>query len=532
MASYLLSECLEIIFLNLTEYPSSYITINVSTKDLHSCTLVSRHWCKISTPFLYAYPFHHFRSKFSQTQYYKLIRTLLGCIPQFEIKQTKRTYKQDVQSDSLSTFNYISFIRGLIFHEMIFKPEMICDYSNKEIWLAEYNPEEISNNSTISIMNHLIKFICKHCDNLSILEFSSGMKNDNNLIKLLTSNDSNGKNKLNKLKELYYYNVDYRSVDNLYLTSLDNVCNLKLFYLFNGKINTIEKTHSLSQFISSQKNLQHVILSAGGEQIDDLDQNIGNIGAVRIFMNLLSKAGKPYYVNNFINSLSTQSESLQVLEFRCLATKLIDNEVLNSLNSLKNIRELKFYKCENIDDFYLWIKGLKKLEAFEITMGHSKISEINLIQLTQSFPSQLNKLIIIDDYSKSNFTQLFQQIPLYLHSLTHLVLPKIFLSELLSILKSCTELIYLGVILANELQEENLINLGESVPKTLRRIKFKRIQSIISMELLNYFLEAYAINGGTLKYLELDYCNNYNGNYSKVNEQHGIQIIEYYDSVI
>ncbi|GES95282.1 hypothetical protein GLOIN_2v1875106 [Rhizophagus clarus] len=195
MASYLLSECLEIIFLNLTEYPSSYITINIPTKDLHSCTLVSRHWCKISTSFLYAYPFHHFRSDICQRQYYKLIRTLLGCIPQFEIKQINRTYKQDVQSDSLSTFNYISFIRGLIFHEMMFKPEMICKHSNKDIWLAEYNPERISYNLTITIMNHLIRFICKHCNDLSILEFSSGIKNDDDLIKLLTFNDSNGKNK-------------------------------------------------------------------------------------------------------------------------------------------------------------------------------------------------------------------------------------------------------------------------------------------------------------------------------------------------
>src|SRR2546425_72547 len=127
--SILPSDCLEIIFLNLIKRPSS----DTSTKDLHSCTLVSRHWCRTSTPLLYAYPFHHFcHLSYPDKSYFKLIRTLLSCIPKTEIEQIILTNSSIIQkflyyffcSDKynkspniLTTFNYISFIRGLVFEE-------------------------------------------------------------------------------------------------------------------------------------------------------------------------------------------------------------------------------------------------------------------------------------------------------------------------------------------------------------------------------------------------------------------------------
>src|ERR1044072_3924133 len=104
MASFLLSECLEKVFSHfIDEHNFNDISTNSSTKNLQSCTLVSRHWCRTSTPLLYSYPFHHFRHKTSYNAFYKLIRTLLSCVPQSEIKQLK--------TNSSSTFNYISLIR-------------------------------------------------------------------------------------------------------------------------------------------------------------------------------------------------------------------------------------------------------------------------------------------------------------------------------------------------------------------------------------------------------------------------------------
>src|SRR6266496_4920040 len=115
MASFLLLECLEKIFLNLLDEIPTDILVNTSTKDLYSCTLVSRHWCRISTPFLYAYPFHHFdhlvysRERFNsnyQSNYFKLIRTLITCIPESEIKQLNLPDFNEEFSSLNPTFNY------------------------------------------------------------------------------------------------------------------------------------------------------------------------------------------------------------------------------------------------------------------------------------------------------------------------------------------------------------------------------------------------------------------------------------------
>src|SRR6266542_4600064 len=116
MASFLLPECLEKIFLDL--YNPSNTTLSTSTnlsktKDLYSCTLVSRYWCRVSTPLLYSHPFSHFRhlinylndqKKSPQIEkdvqdYYKLIGTLLNCIPQSEIEKvvdSKQSFTQPI----------------------------------------------------------------------------------------------------------------------------------------------------------------------------------------------------------------------------------------------------------------------------------------------------------------------------------------------------------------------------------------------------------------------------------------------------
>src|SRR5947209_7571970 len=125
-------------------------------------------------------------------------------------------------------------------------------------------PKNILKETTITIMNNLIKFICKHCNNLTTLQFSFLIKNDDDIIKLLTFNGhNNGKSKLSGLKELYYffYNKNYNSLNHIYLSPSNNVYNLNLLYVSEDEFNTDEKALSLSKFISSQKMLQHFILS-------------------------------------------------------------------------------------------------------------------------------------------------------------------------------------------------------------------------------------------------------------------------------
>ncbi|GBC04675.1 hypothetical protein RclHR1_05800002 [Rhizophagus clarus] len=524
-ASFLLSECLEIIFSKLTEYPSSDVKINVPTKDLYSCTLVSRHWCRVATPLLYAYPFHHFRYNYSRQNYYKLIRTLLSCIQQFD-KNVLQLPHNDINSNI--TFNYIPLIRGLVFNKFMFRTKLICDEYNKRIWLSEYNLKNISDTSIITIMDNLIKFICKHCNNLTTLEFSFLIRNDDDIIKLLTLKGHNGESKLSNLKELYYprhilYSQNINILNSFYLSPLNNVHNLKLLYVCKDGFNSDTKARLLSKFISSQKMLQHFILS--GTIKYENEYNFDNEEVLANFFNKLL-----YNDNNdysfIINSLTTQSETLQILEFIDLGNIIIN---LNSLQSFKNIRKLKLDKCM-INDLHYWLMDLKNLKVFEITKYDTTESSLfKLIQSIQSITSNLAKLIINDECEFNDYTELYKQIPLYLYSLTHLKLPHILVLELIPIFNSCTNLVYLSVVLLEE-ETEMLNRLGKSVPKTLKRIQFRKLlgTSRISApyELLEAFLEACVNNGSILKYVEYE-CKDLEKSNDNVTERYGIKVIKY-----
>src|SRR4051812_28444728 len=178
-AAFLLSECLERTFLHLLD---EHNRINKSTKDLYSCTLVSRHWCRISTPSLYAYPFHHFSIYLRNSMYssyFKLIRTLLSCIPKSEIEQIIPSNIQTSHSHSPSTtFHYIKFIRGLILNEI--SESLLFDH--REIWLPPYIPNNTTQHRLI--INNLLKFLCKQCNNLTKLEISNNGFFFNNPIEL------------------------------------------------------------------------------------------------------------------------------------------------------------------------------------------------------------------------------------------------------------------------------------------------------------------------------------------------------------
>ncbi|RGB37553.1 hypothetical protein C1646_756716 [Rhizophagus diaphanus] len=547
LPSFLLSECLEKIFLNLLDKNSSGDAYTyTSTKDLYSCTLVSRHWCRTSTPFLYAYPFHHFRHfaypniyfhNETYLSYFKLIRTLISCIPKSEIEQIilsnsssklSNLFDFNEETINLTTFNYVKFIRGLIFDKILSNTYKLFRY--QKIWFPPY----ISNNNitenqfskiSIPIINHFLKFLCKNCNNLSTLDFPFTIQNNeffNSIIELLTFNDFNGKNKLRDLKELYYINnyvgrnEEVRSPPNdLYMALSNYSCRLNLLY--NEQINSIEKANSLSRFISLQKMLQHIILSENKR-----DSVVYAIN--RLF-------GDDNIDNNYnivFNSLSTQSETLKILEFKYIPFNKINEKALNSLCLLKNIRILKLYKCREIyDNLNSWAKNLTRLEVFEFVAYYiPTISEGFLVQLIQSSSKTLTKLVL---HYKREHNQVFQQIPFYSHLLIHLELPKIFPDELILIFKSCTKLIYFSTILSDHGSWENIFrNLGKFIPKNLRKIQFKEMDYLVfsSNELKCFFQECINSNS-KLKYLEIiGKCDDVNQEYFKVAREFGMELIK------
>ncbi|CAB4428608.1 unnamed protein product [Rhizophagus irregularis] len=421
--------------------------------------------------------------------YYKLIRTLLSCIPKSEIEQIRISNSFNIRkllyyipflnknsspSYSSATFNYIAFIRGIIFDKILLNINLKKVTGNyQKIWLPPY------------IVNDL---------------------EDHQFSKV----DDNGIHNLTKLKELScIYNEDIsrkkgKLPKDLYFALSDSICNLNL--LCNERIGSSREANSLSKFISSQKNLKHVKLSEN-----------------KIISYYSSDAICGYY-NIVFNSLSTQSESLQVLDFGYLNFHKISREALNSLCLLKNIKVLKLRNC-TIDNYLnAWAENLK-LEVFEFyDYNISYTLKTFLIQLIRSSSNTLTKLIL--KYIEDIDDQIVQQVPLYLHSITHLEIPKVCPDLLTNIFKSCTELIYLSATLSDDRPWENGRNLGKFIPKNLQKIRFGYFL-LISINEFKFFLEESKNSNRKLKYIEIVNCDI--DEYLNVAKEFGVELIKVTD---
>ncbi|GBC08574.1 hypothetical protein RclHR1_08230005 [Rhizophagus clarus] len=466
-AKYLISECLEKIFSNLLENNNN--RYHKSTKDIYSCTLVSRHWCCIP-----------------KSEVEQIISTAVSYNIQKLLPNSFRFNKKPSSSFDISTtFNYVSLIRGLVFDDTLLSDSLLFHF--REIWLPSYIPDDKSqikfSRISIPIINYLLKYILEHCNDLKILDLPFIIRNNKiifDMIESLIYEDYNGKNKLKNLKELYANSVNEKK--DLYPVLSKNICNLNLLY--NEGFDSV---NSLCRFISLQKNLKHIILS------ESVICDINNLER------------RDY--NSVFNSLSTQCESLQALEFKYLSFININENSLKSLCSLKNIKELKLNECKGIgDNLISWAKNLSNLEVFEFAKGyHSIVSEEFLIQLIKASSNTLRKLVISDKRRGKQLSQLYKQISIYSNSLMYLDLPKIYPDELIKIFESCVKLVYICTILSEDGGwEMNIRELGNFIPKNLQRIKFKEINEyIFSSKALKYFFENCRYHNGKLKYLEL-----------------------------
>ncbi|GBC08571.1 hypothetical protein RclHR1_08230002 [Rhizophagus clarus] len=453
MGSYLLSSCLEKIFSYLLEEEEQLQCKDCKTKNyklinLHSCTLVSRYWCKVSTPILYSYPFHNFRHlsygindplftfSYKFYNYYKLIRTLLKCMPQSE----KIMY--DGQQFSFPpTFNYISFIRGLIVDKFMFEPQEVCIYYI-ETWLPDLNDPE--REIAIQMMIRFVKFLFKNCNNLEILEFPYSPKSKelfNDVITSLVTTNINGNNKITKLREFHFKNYpNMRITSQIFSILSKNSFNMNFLYVED--IHNTVAANYLSHLIRRQNNLRHLILSKTMNRLD-----------------LPNQPNVEYIEDCIFKSLYTQRDSLRTLELKNLCFANMDQNALNSLSMLENVRELKLIKCSYImaikTNLIYWAKNLTKLETLEfkpaiITDPETQQTELDipeefLIRVFDSSSLSLKKLVLEYEYDQN--IKITGHIHLLLRSLTYLVIPETY--ELKSILNFCSKLVYVLIISTN-----------------------------------------------------------------------------------
>ncbi|CAG8509691.1 3292_t:CDS:1 [Funneliformis caledonium] len=536
MNTVLPPECLEKIFLNLYN-PAS--TNTITTKDLHACTLVSHYWCQVSTPLLYSYPFQHFpnlnkiKSNHKDVQdYYKLIRTLLTCIPQSEIEEIvnfKLLPNEPISFPlkSSPTFNYGTFIHGLQLDSIL--SEILIDHN--KIWLPSYIPDDtilITSELCYSIINHLVKYLSEFCNNLTILEIKLFTLHDKNVhIKPMETLlnyffDDSKENKLAGLKHLYC------AISGNARTQLmtKEVSNLSKFYanlssstknlesLHNGKIISLEQANALSSLISSQKRLKSITLSE-----EDFLHSFIRTDNDQVFE----------MYNVVFNTLITQSVWLEKLEFTLISFQYISQESLESLCSLKNLKELKIKSCKFLERLQVWPKYLSRLEVFDYTPIIHPQSHIDadwLKQIFQYTSNSLKKLVL--DY-KREFGQALQVtklIALHLHSLNHLVLPKLYPTELITILKSCTELVYISIgLLEGGQWDQNLPSIGKLIPISVQKIQFREFHPMVVNSItFENFLKGCINKGGQLHSVEMTGKYKLDQKYSDIAKQFGVKV--------
>ena len=224
---------------------------------------------------------------------------------------------------------------------------------------------------------------------------------------------------------------------------------------------------------------------------------------------------------------------LEKLEFINISFDNLDQEALNSLCSLKNLKELKLHKCKSlrVDKLENWAKGLNLKSLEYNAFSHSYVaSDFEFLCIIfQNSSSTLTKLVLEFKRDSDQGFTLIKDIQLYLPSLTHLELPTLYQAEVTSVFKKHTELVKFSAALANFGQwDQTLGYLGTLAPNSLQMIQFREMISLeISSQTLNYFLKECLNKGGKLKYLEIGGRCELSQEYFDVAKQLEVQLIKY-----
>jgi len=352
-------ECWENIF--------RYLTPNC--KDLHSCLLVNRFFCKIVVPILWESPFSQYikdKNK-NNTQskdldnkcYHKLIRTILsGLSP---IKKNYLIYNGINSIRHLpasTTFNYVSLIKSVILDQWTLDVSPFINYNNNNNNNSHnlnhdlnynYNlqfkklilQQQLINLLVFDNLKYLKSLVTTECEYLSLFINHLLLFNGNNsqveggeFKEFINNNDSDNKSikvtsKLfSNLKEFHYNPTDfgYYVFTALSEASANNLTKLSIKDIFN-----VKQLESLKNLISSQNNLKYLKL--------ELTEKLSQIESGGILSD--------HYCQLF-SILKSQKKSLTCLKLVNLNFRSITSDSISSLSECDNIRTLHLINCKNI----------------------------------------------------------------------------------------------------------------------------------------------------------------------------------------
>ncbi|RIA86576.1 hypothetical protein C1645_829089 [Glomus cerebriforme] len=486
MASNLPYLCLRKVFKFLSnDNNDTYIS---RRKNIHSCVLVNRYWCKVATPFLWKEPF---TGSLNPIKSINLVNVLITNFSEQELQNLNLNF---IIQHNQTTFDYIIFIRTLIVkavieatsywlrnNKIISKENLITNYLLKQILLRTSNLEHIISNS-----------------NINIFQFPISKNYFSNLIEL-TGFDEN-------------INGIYSSISNI----AENIRILRFSLTNNHIMNHTTTINDISKIIKKQKNLERFSIDNRLSCYCCPKKDFLSLDFTKIFDSLILQSNTLNYIG------------LYDIDF-------FFKFPLNQLNLFKNLNHLEIIRCYNFGQ-------INNFDQIDLNFSFKRLSKIiiyysfipsNILKLffLQS-GRNLKKVKLVGNEVIENFYDIIQICINYNPNLTHFLSfihsKEIFL--LPKFLISCQNLLHFEIWDINYSSNNNhhhqlldekfdvndlLIDLSNSIPNSLLIFNINMNWSF-STNYFKIFLLNLQSSNIHLDYLGFPFCSNFNNDHLNI----------------
>ncbi|RIB09037.1 hypothetical protein C2G38_2109622 [Gigaspora rosea] len=446
--------------------------LNNEIYSLHSCALVSRHWCKMSIPQLWRNPFLFSKSPKFISKY----------ISSLEDNDKFNLKEYGIVDDFPNTlFNYARFLKVLNISHL-----NAC----VEQWMgsAKFNQQD-KDKLKCHIVNLLLKIFIESGAILYRLDLEIYEKDGNNFSKMNS-------------EVIYLIEQDMTFFSQLRVLSVDIVQD---FFGFNLD------SDSDSEYVYSFKAITLLkTLAKCAMEITEFRVNLCDFDYTPQICNNLA------YIINLLESIIQSQKHLQLFNISC--TDLLDPSggfygIILALNSQKTtLKEIIMNNCDYSTEFEI-LKNCENLDVIRITQCDEEIVKIlnnkinileinsndsidasNIIQTLESSGSLLQRLKLDMRQNIKSQSSLIETLMTFCPNITYLYISRIKLSnQLLEFIKSLRNLQFLTICwdeptirtraIKNEL-ESNIIKFAGSLPSTLQYLDLNKLQFGLFIDIL------------------------------------------------
>jgi len=310
-------------------------------RNLKSCILVNREWCRNAVPILWKHPFHRYLKHRSNS----LIQTLLLCLSYEELQDIfdngchlPISLFESIDKFQLSqSFDYSSFLKSLDYFQLIKFVKSWCD-DNME-GEGDNNEKYI-----VILLRAILNHFAKRSSGLSSLNIHSNGVDDDKCMLLLEPSIQKLIKPVRTLKISCYFQID--SLVSELSKICKNLTTLKISNLSYDDETTILTARQLGVLIESQKGLKILQLIRCKLSVNVL---IPSVLKQRRTLKELNFRGVNFEGIHKLDILkNSRLEKLKIIDSYNLDSNLVQSLVNSNHRKLKNV-EVFSCKPENIN---------------------------------------------------------------------------------------------------------------------------------------------------------------------------------------